>query len=770
MRRNYRPAPCCVCHTPVAAQAGYLYGPPWTVKCELCSGVVVPTTDIVKITRLNGHVAIEPANHLGGDKFAAYRAAIEGAKYNGAAKCNEAPVALVPVIAARLKAAGFVVDLDVEARTAVEAVQVAAKEAVQSAASRADTVDAGLKARGLGLFPFQREGVAWLAGRSAALLADPMGLGKTVQTLCAIPDGAPVLVVAPAVAKGVWKREAARFRPDLKVVVLSGRGSFRWPAPGEMIVVNYDILPAAVPVKDSKAFMLDSSVPAPPAGCVLVADEAHAVKNGKAKRTRALRAIADAVRADETGCVWLLTATPMLNSPPELFSVLRAASLERQAFGTWDQFVRLFGGDRDRWGGMTWGSPDASVADRLARVSLRRDRAAVLPQLPAKTHREISVEIDGATRRACDKLLAELAKANIDLTDAEALAKIHANGVAFRSMSTVRDALATAKIGALVELVEDFEEQNEPLVVFSAHRAPIDILGKREGWATITGDTSNEKRSEIEAAFQRGEYRGIAATIQAGGTAITLTRAAQSVFVDRAWTPALNDQAEDRIYRIGQTRGCVITTLVADHVLDERVTELLGEKSRIIDASVVAAAVVTVPAAAPAVDFEALAAEAKAEAEKADKARAEAQKLAEERAKHFANENERKEAEKKERAAKAKAEKKQAAARARAAKRGLIAPQEEAADRHEARTARQQWAARAIVQLTGDDPDFAFTRNEVGFNKADGGNGHWLAEELQFGLTPKQWKLAIQLCAKYHGQVGEMPAKEDGDEVAAVMG
>jgi len=753
MRRNYRPAPCCVCHAPVAAQAGYLYGPPWTVKCELCSGVVVPTTDIVKITRLNGHVAIEPANHLGGDKFAAYRAAIEGAKYNGAAKCNEAPVALVPVIAARLKAAGFVVDLDVEARTAVEAVQVAAKEAVQSAASRADTVDAGLKARGLGLFPFQREGVAWLAGRSAALLADPMGLGKTVQTLCAIPDGAPVLVVAPAVAKGVWKREAARFRPDLKVVVLSGRGSFRWPAPGEMIVVNYDILPAAVPVKDSKAFMLDSSVPAPPAGCVLVADEAHAVKNGKAKRTRALRAIADAVRADETGCVWLLTATPMLNSPPELFSVLRAASLERQAFGTWDQFVRLFGGDRDRWGGMTWGSPDASVADRLARVSLRRDRAAVLPQLPAKTHREISVEIDGATRRACDKLLAELAKANIDLTDAEALAKIHANGVAFRSMSTVRDALATAKIGALVELVEDFEEQNEPLVVFSAHRAPIDILGKREGWATITGDTSNEKRSEIEAAFQRGEYRGIAATIQAGGVAITLTRAAQSIFVDRAWTPALNDQAEDRIYRIGQTRGVVITTLVADHVLDERVTELLLQKSTIIDASVEAAAVVTVPAE-PVVDFDALAAEARIEAEVADKARAEAERIAAERAKENA-----------ERVKNEKVATKNAAARKRAEKRGWVASATEAAERHEARTARQTWAARSLVQLAGDDPDYAMEENGVGFNKSDGVVGHWLAEELRSGLTPKQWGLAVALCAKYHGQVGEMPAKEGEEAV-----
>jgi NADH dehydrogenase/NADH:ubiquinone oxidoreductase subunit G len=396
-------------------------------------------------------------------------------------------------------------------------------------------------------------------------------------------------------------------------------------------------------------------------------------------------------------------------------------------------------------------------------------RAAVLPQLPEKTRRTLTVEIDGATRRACDKLLATLAKAGIDLADAEALAKIHANGVAFTQMSAVRAALATAKIGPLVELVESFEEQDEPLVVFSAHRDPIDLLGKREGWAVVTGDTPNAERNAIEESFQRGELKGIAATIQAGGTAITLTRAAQSVFVDRAWTPALNDQAEDRIYRIGQTRGCVITTLVADHALDERVTELLGEKSRIIDASVVAAAVVTVPAAAPAVDFDALAAEAKAEAEKADKARAEAKKIAEERAKHFANENERKEAEKKEREAKAKAEKKQAAARARAAKRGLIAPQEEAADRHEARTARQQWAASAILQLTSDDPDYAATKNEMGFNKADGGNGHWLAEELQFGLTPKQWKLAVQLCAKYHGQVGEMPAKEEGDEVAPVV-
>jgi hypothetical protein len=75
------------------------------------------------------------------------------------------------------------------------------------------------------------------------------------------------------------------------------------------------------------------------------------------------------------------------------------------------------------------------------------------------------------------------------------------------------------------------------------------------------------------------------------------------------------------------------------------------------------------------------------------------------------------------------------------------------------------WAARAIVQLAGDDPDYAQDENGVGFNKSDGVVGHWLAEELAGGLTPKQWGLAVALCAKYHGQVGEMPAKEE--EVAS---
>ena len=143
----------------------------------------------------------------------------------------------------------------------------------------------------------------------------------------AAPAGAPILVVCPAVAKPVWAREAARWRPDLRVVALSGRGSFRWPTPGEIVVVNYDLLPPALPA-------------AAPANCVVIADEAHALKSSKAQRTERFRALAESARA-AGGRSWLLTATPILNRPPELYALLRAAGCER-VIGGWSGLVRAF--------------------------------------------------------------------------------------------------------------------------------------------------------------------------------------------------------------------------------------------------------------------------------------------------------------------------------------------------------------------------------------------------------------------------------------------
>lgn len=459
-----------------------------------------------------------------------------------------------------------------------------------------------------GLYPYQAAGAAWLRGRRAALLADEMGLGKTAQALRAAPEGAPVLVVAPAVVRGAWAAEAALWRPDLAVAVLRGRGSFRWPAAGELVVTTWDLLPPRAcgratagaedawrdPAGAHRHGPACHPLPGPaPAGLVAVLDEAHYAKAPGARRTQAARAVASAARA-AGGAAWGLTGTPVLGRPPELWAVLRLVGLERAVWpGGWTEFQRDFGARRNRWGGVEYGAPLADLGPRLSRALLRRRRAEVLPDLPAKTRRDVPVELPPGdpARALCDAALAALAAEGIDLREAADLARAtRADGAAFEALSAARAALAATKTAAALDVAAEMEEAEEPVVVFAAHRGPVTALAAREGWAAITGDTSPEERTRLVEEFQAGRLRGLACTIAAGGVGVTLTRAAHVVFVDLDWTPARNAQAEDRLVRIGQRRAVVVHRLVADHALDERVLELLDQKAALVEATVEAAA------------------------------------------------------------------------------------------------------------------------------------------------------------------------------------
>lgn len=192
----------------------------------------------------------------------------------------------------------------------------------------------------------------------------------------------------------------------------------------------------------------------------------------------------------------------------------------------------------------------------------------------------------------CDELVKKLAERGIDLAraaDKVNLAQLETFELPL--ISKVRAALATAKIPVLMEQVELMEAGGEPLVVFSCHREPILALDGRPGWAVITGDVHPNARTEIVAAFQAGKLRGVASTIFAGGTGITLTHGHQVVMVDLYWTPGINLQAEDRVCRRGQNRGVVVQRIVADHEFDRRVTQILSRKQELIEDTVDAAAV-----------------------------------------------------------------------------------------------------------------------------------------------------------------------------------
>jgi hypothetical protein len=379
----------------------------------------------------------------------------------------------------------------------------------------------------------------------------------------------------------------------------------------------------------------------------------------------------------------------------------------------------------------------------LQKVSLRRDRETVLPDLPRKQREVNEVPIaDAEAIRLCDRLQGHLEEHgySIDvLADMGQLAK-DVRDVVFAMLSKVRAALAAAKIPALLEFIEDYEEEEVPVVVFSAHLPPLKALAARAGWALIDGSVPTEERARTVEDFQAGNLKGIACSFAAGGVGITLTHAHHVLCVDLPWTPALLQQAEDRCCRIGQAADSVhVRILAADHPVDQRVAELLIEKAAIIEATVEASAVETLPVGIDATlanQARDLAVLAEQTSETAGRAIAEREARDAERA--------------------------QIETGRQARSRGdFTSPVPAMGKFRPPQTALEHHAAHAMVLLAQMDPDHAGEVNEAGFSKFDGEFGHSLATALvQWGrLSDKQWEMATRLAHKYRRQVGDPPVE-----------
>jgi hypothetical protein len=530
----------------------------------------------VRLRLEDQHVVIRPEDRLSELQFRLFRIACRdgGAKMNTRLRANAAPVEDASLLALALKTSGFRLLIDKALEIDLPAARAFVEDQRRSAAGALATAAAS---RGLALMRFQEDGVEALAEHPAWLLADEMGLGKTVQAVMALPKSARVIVVCPAVVKGVWYREIRRWRPEFFVQALEGRGSFRWPARGAVVVLNYEILPEAI---------------LPPPGVHLIGDEIHHAKNPNARRTERFADMAMAVRASG-GVTWGLSGTPMPNRPPELRTVLKVLGLFETAFDNDATFDRLFNAARGPGGRMTWGDPSPEVALRLQRVSLRRHRADVLPELPDKTERDLTIyDLPEGAMEICDEAQAALEELGIDIDACQELtALVAAMGKApFDLLMKARHALAVAKLPAMEEFIAEYEAAGEPLVVFSSHRAPVEAAASRPGWGKIAGDMTAKAKTAAEEAFQAGKFRGIAITIRAGGTGITLTASPHALFVDRDWSPGANDQAADRVYRKGQTRAVTITTMVADHPIDKMLSRILKTKRKLINGTVEASA------------------------------------------------------------------------------------------------------------------------------------------------------------------------------------
>lgn len=449
------------------------------------------------------------------------------------------------------------------ARLREEAAQAAAAIRA-SRATEAEPID-GVAARlGGELEPFQWAGVRYVLDARRAFLADEQGLGKTVEALAALEadDAFPAVVVCPASLKLNWERETRKWLAHRSVAVIEGRQAV--PPTAEITILNYEVV-------DHHRETLARLRPR-----ALVLDEAHYCKNPAAKRTRAVRRLAESTGREALRLA--LTGTPVLNHPDELISQLRVLG-RLEDFGSGARFRAQFRGplteERLHW-------------HLRRRCFVRRLKSEVLPQLPAKRQVVVPVALDNRReyRLAEDDVIRWLREQPLDLAELDARIAAALRAKRLAQLTALQRIAARGKLKAALAWIEDFLASGEPLVVFARHRAVQEaVVARFPDCAHLLGSDSVQAREDAVQAFQQpdGPQLVVAAT-RVAAQGITLTRASNVAFLELEWTPAMHDQAEDRCHRIGQRDAVTAWYLLAARTIDETMAQLIQRKRGIVAA------------------------------------------------------------------------------------------------------------------------------------------------------------------------------------------
>jgi SWI/SNF-related matrix-associated actin-dependent regulator 1 of chromatin subfamily A len=426
---------------------------------------------------------------------------------------------------------------------------------------------------GLNYFPFQRAGIEFLASRHAALLADDLGLGKTIQLaglLNYLPDINSCLVVCPASLKSNWHRELTRWLCTRARSILVCDGSTADVAKADIVIINYDLIGKFYGALSAMSWDL------------IVFDEGHYLKNPKAQRARYARDLARAAKRRV-----ILTGTPLLNRPAELWSLLNI--LEP---GRWPSFYRFAhrycAPVRTSWG---WDFSGSYNREELALelrkgLLLRRRKKHVLAQLPPIVRQVIPLTVDPSP------LLEHLTDRVAELygfDPAHPPFEIDPEKVPFELISEIRRETGALKTEAAVAfLKEQTTDYSQKTIVFAHHLNVLETLHAAfpDESVLVTGQTPLRARQEAVDAFQERENRikYFIASTHAFGLGVTLTASSHVVFVEPDWTPALLDQAEARAHRIGQDSTVLVQYLVLENSLDERILAAVQSKRAVINA------------------------------------------------------------------------------------------------------------------------------------------------------------------------------------------
>jgi SNF2 family DNA or RNA helicase len=435
----------------------------------------------------------------------------------------------------------------------------------QSASTDADIEVPTLNGK---LMPYQRAAVAYVSKVGRCLIADQMGLGKTVEAIASLEhrNAFPAVIVCPASLKENWKREFNKWLPHRTVNIVSGKTDI---TSADINIVNYDIVGRFVePILHLHLMGL-------------VLDESHYIKTSKTKRTLAVRDIAKSV--PQSGTVLLLSGTPVTNRPEELVSQLEVMGMIGRFGGKWAFLKRYTDAKHNGFGWDTKGASNLGELNLKLRQNcyMRRTKDEVLTELPAKTRNVVHIEPSGdgwkEYKKAEKDLIAFLSENGYKTSDsAEHL----------RRTTILKRLAADAKMESVLEWIDSFLEScDRKLIVFAHNVDVVDKLSARYGNLRVSGRDSMEDRQRAVDSFQNDKKsRVIVLNIQAGGVGLTLTAASDVCFVQQGWTPGEHDQAEDRAHRLGQKNSVQAWYLIGANTIDEDIYDLIEAKRSIVDA------------------------------------------------------------------------------------------------------------------------------------------------------------------------------------------
>ncbi len=429
---------------------------------------------------------------------------------------------------------------------------------------------------------YQTDGFLWMTRMtgwgSGVCLADDMGLGKTVQTIAFFlhtADKGAALVAAPASVVPNWRRELERFAPSLRVMVLNTavdrHAAIHEAGKGDVVVTTYGL------------FVTESEELLQKEWNTVCLDEAHVVKNRETKTSASVMKLQAKNRI-------ILTGTPVQNHLGELWNLYQF--INPGLLGSYEQFSQKYivpieqqdNKERSR-----------QLKRIIAPFILRRTKQEVIEELPDKTEITMPVELTDdelavyeVIRRRAKKLLEDEQGGAVSVNTLAEITRLR-QAACSAQLAEKSWTGECSKINTLIQLLEEIVGGGNSVLVFSQFTSFLDLVRKvldsqKTEYLYLDGSVPMKKREQLVQDFQHGKCSVFLISLKAGGLGLNLTGANYVIHLDPWWNPAIEQQATDRAYRIGQRQNVTVYHLISQHTIEEKILRLHETKRNLADA------------------------------------------------------------------------------------------------------------------------------------------------------------------------------------------